>query len=201
MVVSDAMPVDLYKSWITPQHASTLMSRQHGLNRVHMILTHWGPVKWVIGSVNGLVPVWCQAISLNKSNACIYTNHWTISTQQFGAWLIKARRKGSSLVQVLTWRWTGAKSLPEPMLMCHWEQTFLKFASKYNNIIFSWKCIWKISSANHWPFSILFRPGQGFYISNTHTTPITTRIVEEEGGWTYGGRAIKKLDFLYWTTQ
>ena len=55
------------------------------------------------------------------------------------------RWTGSALVQVMACRLSGAKPLPEPMLqncqLDHWEQTFLKFESKYKTF-HSWKCIW-----------------------------------------------------------
>ena len=51
----------------------------------------------------------------------------------------------SSLLQIMAWCLTGAKPLPEPMLAYYhldpWEQTSVKFQSKYNNFL-SRKCNW-----------------------------------------------------------
>ena len=51
----------------------------------------------------------------------------------------------SALLQVMAWRQTGNKPLPEPMLtyyqLDHKEQISVKFKSKYK-ILYSWKSIW-----------------------------------------------------------
>ena len=56
-------------------------------------------------------------------------------------------RIGSSLVQIMVCRLFGAKPLSKPMPLDPYEQTSVKFQSKY--IFFhSWKCIWKYCLQN-----------------------------------------------------
>ena len=62
---------------------------------------------------------------------------------------------GPSLVQIIAWRRTGDKPLPEPMLVYrqldHWEQVSVKIKSEFYNF-HSRKCIWKCHLPKWQPF-------------------------------------------------